>query len=77
MPRDYQCPRCAGSLAVIDSRATVFAGESSIIRRRKCLTETCGHRFTTYEVTESTITKALNIARITQALVKEITEQEQ
>lgn len=39
-----QCPKCNGESHVIDSRDE----ESARRRRRKC--DSCGHRYTTYEI---------------------------
>lgn len=46
-----RCPACGSSDSrVLESRPT----DDSIRRRRECLNESCGHRFTTYERVEET-----------------------
>lgn len=45
-----QCPKCQTATRVIDSRQSEEG--RSIRRRREC--EDCGHRFTTFERTETT-----------------------
>lgn len=54
-PRAARCPKCDGPLGVNDSRAAKFLGAPSIRRRRACLSDDCGHRFTTFEVSAETI----------------------
>ena len=49
------CIRCGEQVSTIDSRHTERG--NMIRRRRKC--HVCGHRFTTFEVTEETMRKLL------------------
>lgn len=52
----YSCPKCSRPLGVVDSRPTTFMGEKTVRRRRICETEGgCGHRFSTYEISEDNL----------------------
>lgn len=66
-----RCPECESSLsAVIDSR------ESSVgkKRRRKC--QACGHRYTTWEMTEATVFthERTDLLKVLARLEKDATE---
>lgn len=56
------CPKCAGELAVKDSRPV----DDGIRRRRVCLS--CGHRLTTFEIPQSEMEK---VRRVT-ALIRQL-----
>lgn len=58
-----KCPECGGLAKVFDSRPN----RQTVYRRRHCLSETCGHRWSTWEMTEEDYNKLQTIsARVGQ-----------
>lgn len=43
-----RCPKCSYQTKVVDSREQ----HSAVYRRRRCISQVCGHRFSTYESPE-------------------------
>lgn len=50
----FDCQKCGGRMQCIDTRPSLFRGRQSVSRRRVC--EKCGWRFSTVEVSKSTLT---------------------
>jgi len=59
------CPQCQSNTTVIDS-----SGDESIRRRRQC--ESCGHRFTTYELRVVELARVWQLSRELSGLVAEL-----
>lgn len=47
-----RCPKCKGITIVKDSRPTHIGRFEAVRRRRRCMREECGFRFTTFEAHE-------------------------
>lgn len=73
---NYPCPLCRGKMEVKDSRPSVASGSQTIRRRRQC--KKCGHKVTTYEMTDikellhcmtSIVTEARQVQTVLSALL--------
>src|ERR1700678_678999 len=62
-----RCPLCSHKLSVIDSRSNYTT--ATVRRRRRCQNISCGHRVTTFELTEAKYKELLRNAGFATQLV--------